>query len=374
MPVNGRLSTMSIADVIQWARTAHRTGILKVKDDVEKNPKELKVSFRDGRIVFSASNARREAFSRYIVFHGLCLQADVEEAIKTQEATGAMFASILVRNGKLTEKDAIATLTEKTTEDLCDIFLWKYGSFEFQPLGGGSVPSLPLGLDPIQIVAEGIRRVDVWNRITAYVHPRTFFEPTEADFSAVGPWEDERMAKFIRGYLDGQHNVDELLQILPFSRYKIFRAVSEMLDKKLIRPGEMTAIVDRERRTRNKLEEARGASKLGRWTEAMEILQGLVTANPGRTELRDELIKITDGFRDAIYAHNFVLKDVPVVTIGPDALSHVKLEPTDAFILSRIDGRMNVQQILKISPVNEFEGLRTFKRLLTAKVIDFPRR
>jgi hypothetical protein len=83
---------------------------------------------------------------------------------------------------------------------------------------------------------------------------------------------------------------------------------------------------------------------------------------------------VTDGFRASVYEHNFTLEDVPVVTIGPDALSHMNLAPVDAFLLSRIDGRISVRQIGRISPISEFEVLRTLKRLLAAKVIDFPRR
>ncbi len=83
---------------------------------------------------------------------------------------------------------------------------------------------------------------------------------------------------------------------------------------------------------------------------------------------------MTDGFRAWIYEHNFTLEDIPVVTIGPDALSHMNLAPVDAFLLSRIDGRISVRQIVRISPISEFEVLRTLKRLLSAKVIDFPKR
>jgi hypothetical protein len=83
---------------------------------------------------------------------------------------------------------------------------------------------------------------------------------------------------------------------------------------------------------------------------------------------------VTDNFRRAIYEHNFTLEDVPLITISPDAIPTMNLDPSDAFIMSRIDGRLSVREILKISPVQEFEGLRSFKRLLNARVIDFPHR
>ena len=360
-----------MADVIQWARTAQRSGVLKLSDG---SGKEIRVAFRDGRIVFSSNNARREAISRYLVFLGLCTQADLEEAIRVQEITGAQFVSVLVRSGKMTEQQAIDTLTEKTMEDLCDVFLWRDGSFDFVPTAGGKNASLAIGLDPIRVVSEGVRRVEVWNRINSIVHPRSYFEKTDAPFPEAATWEDERMARTIRSFLDGERSISELVEILPFSRYKIYRAVSELLEKRLIGSGEVTEVLDREQRTRAKLHEAEISVSQGKWTEAIEILHGLSTANPGRQDIMTRLLQVTDGFRRSVYEHNFDVNDIPVVTIGPDALSRLALDPSDGFILSRIDGRMSVQKILRISPQSEFEGLRALKRLLNAKVIDFPSR
>jgi hypothetical protein len=137
---------------------------------------------------------------------------------------------------------------------------------------------------------------------------------------------------------------------------------------------DVTGVVDREKRLQRVLGDARVAAAAGRWTESMEMLEGLASANPGKKEVLDTLLEVTDGFRASVYEHNFALGDVPVVTIGPDALSHMKLGPVDAFLLSRIDGRISVRQIVHISPISEFEVLRTMKRLLAARVIDFPRR
>jgi hypothetical protein len=63
---------------------------------------------------------------------------------------------------------------------------------------------------------------------------------------------------------------------------------------------------------------------------------------------------------------------VPLVAIGMDALQRLTLTPADGFVVSRIDGRLSVADVLRISSLSELDALRTFKRLLGAKVIDFP--
>jgi hypothetical protein len=279
-----------------------------------------------------------------------------------------------VHERKVTEDQALSTLTEKTMEDLCDIFLWPDGDFTFDPKVPQIKSSLALSLDPITVVCEGIRRAEMWNRMSAVIHPRSLFERTGQPLDDLGTWEDLKMARHVWVHIDDEVTVSDLLDRLPFSRYKIHRAIAELLERGFIRHCETTAAGDREHRLQRKAGEAHRAAEAERWSEAIDILQGLIAANPGRRELVDQLIEITRGFEHSIYVHNFTKDDVPVVTIGPDALSRVNIYPAEAFLLSRIDGRLKVRDILRIVPVSEFEGLRAFKRLLSAKVIDFPTR
>ena len=89
---------MSIADLIQWGRTAQRTGLLKLRSE---DAREIDIVFRDGRIVFSSTNERRNRWRGYLIY-----------------------LALLVREGKITYDQALATLNEKTMEDVCDVFLW----------------------------------------------------------------------------------------------------------------------------------------------------------------------------------------------------------------------------------------------------------
>jgi hypothetical protein len=360
-----------MADLVQWARSAHRTGILRLSDD---HKKEVQVTFKDGRVVYSRTNDPREKVGPYLLHSGLCNEADIDEAMAIQRTTGSMLASILVHAGKMTEKQAISVLTEKTVEDLCDVFLWSDGTFQFEPKPPSPSVALRIDLDPILVVVEGVRRAEIWNRLSAFIHRNSFFEATDAPADEKVPWEDLRMAKRVYKMLDGHQAVGEIVEKLPFSRYKIYRAISELLEKALIRHSDVTGVIDREKRVQRKIDDSREAAISGRFTEAMEILRGLAESNPGRKDILEDLVSVTDNFRRAIYEHNFTLEDVPLITISPDAIPTMNLDPSDAFIMSRIDGRLSVREILKISPVQEFEGLRSFKRLLNAKVIDFPHR
>lgn len=371
MSVSGRFSTMSMPDLVQWARTAQRTGILRLRDD---HGKEIQVGLFDGHIVFSSTNEQRETYGAYLQHLGLCSEEEIGRALEISKRTGAMFAAVLVYEKRISREQAIETLTLKTIEDICDAFLWPDGEFFFEKKPLQSSASLAIDLDPIRVVVEGVSRAEVWSRITSFIHPNSYFEPSDDVFEETNGWEDARMAARVYSLLNGSENVNDLVEKLPFGRYKVYRAISELLEKGLIRPCDVTGVVDREKRMLRVMADARAAAQAGRWTEAMEMLEGLSSANPGKQEVLDALLELTDGFRLWIYEHNFTLEDTPVVTIGPDALSHMNLAPVDAFLLSRIDGHISVRQIVRISPISEFEVLRTLKRLLAAKVIDFPKR
>lgn len=362
---------MSMADLIQWGRTAQRTGLLHLSDG---QGKEIDVVFRDGRIVFSSTNDQRERWRTYIVYLGLCTENDIDAAFQAGKSTGTSLASVLVYEKKITSEQALATLTEKTIEDVCDVFLWPDGSFKFEPSVPSITSALVINVDPIHIVCEGLRRAEVWTRMTAYIHPESVFEESEGPLEPGVEFENPTVTRNVRTLLDGQLDVRQVIERLPFSRFKIYRAIDELLEHRFIRNCDVTALGDREKRTARTIELARSAADAGRFTDAMETLQGLAASNPGRPDILDELMRVTRAFEHSVYEHNFTKEDVPVVTIGAEAMTRLNIHPVEAFLLSRVDGRLTVRDILHITPVSESEGLRAFKRLLTARVLDFPTR
>ncbi|HEY0590184.1 MAG TPA: DUF4388 domain-containing protein [Thermoanaerobaculia bacterium] len=371
MSLSGLFSTMAMPDLIQWARTAQRTGSLTLQD---AGGTTIRVFFRNGRIVFTATSERRQAYSRHLLYRGLCTQEEIDAALAVQRDTGVMMAAVLVRNGTLSAADAERTLTRKTFDDLCEIFLWREGKFIFDPNAARPQGFLAIDVDPIEVVMEGVRRSDHWVRLTATMHAGSFFESNGEPWPVRAPWEDEEMARIVRPLLDGSTNLTDLVGALPFSSYAIWQAVSELLEKRLIHAADTTSAFDRESRVASKLAEAERNVSGGRYVEAMEILQGLSSAFPHRRDILQKLLEVADLFRAAVYEQNFTHEDVPVPTVNQEALAHLKLDPTDGFILSRIDGTLTVREILRITPVAETATLRSLKRLLQSKVIDFPNR
>ena len=362
---------MSMADLIQWARTAQRTGVITVRRAAD--PAERKIFLQNGQIIACASSDPREYYGHYLARLGYCTEADVDRALQIQTETGVMVAAILVMVGQLSRDDAVATLTDKTIDIICDIFLWSGGSFEYDPNAFEPRKFIPLSLDPISVALEGVRRVDRWDELRTVFHSGAIFEATGTASSPGAILELPKSARLVLPLLDGQTTVDELAAGLPFSKFSVLESLSGLTAEGLARSIEVTAVVSR-RRLEMKLEEALAAGRRDNWGEAVQILEGLAAMNSEFPSLGPELARAREMFKSRLFETTFHPDDVPVVSVGMDALQRLKLSPADGFVISRIDGRLHVAEVLRISSLPEMEGLRSLKRLLDAKVIDFPSR
>ena len=359
-------------DLIQWARTAQRTGIITVRNPADNS--ERKIYLQAGQIVACASNDHRDYYGNYLLRLGYCSEEDVNRALEIQRETGIMVAQILVMVEKLKKEDAIATLTEKTIDNICDVFLWEEGSFEYDKKPIEPRKLIEISIDPISVALEGVRRVDGWNQLRTRFHSNTVLESSGIPFPPHGEFENPKVARVVLSLLDGERNLDDVSCELPFSGYLILEAYSDLVGNGLARSRDATSVSNRRQRLDAKFAEALVAEKRGNWGAAVQILEGLDAMHWDLPALAETLARARERFKQNIYETAFRPEDVPVVAIGIDALERLKLTPADGFVVSRIDGRLNVTEVIRISSLAEMDALRSLKRLLEAKVIDFPSR
>ncbi len=372
MSLHGTFESMSMADLIQWARTARRTGIITVRNPADNS--ERKIYLQGGQIVACASNDPRDFYGNYLLRLGYCSEEDVNRALQIQRETGIMVAQILVMVEKITKDDAVATLTEKTMDNICDVFLWDEGNFEYDPRPIEPRKLIEISIDPISVALEGVRRVDGWNQLRIRFHSDLILERTDRLVTAEGEFENARVARAVVALLDGERKVGQLCSELPFSAYSVIEALSDLVKNGLARSSDATIPPNRRERLEEKFSEAMAAERRGNWGMALQILEGLAAMNWDIPGLAEVLPRVQEKFKGNLYETAFRREDVPVVAIGTEALERLTLTPADGFVVSRIDGRLSVAEIVRISSLPEMDALRSLKRLLEAKVIDFPSR
>ena len=369
MSLAGTFESMSMAELIQWARAARRNGTITVRHPREGT--ERRICLEGGRISACASNDPRDYFGNYLVRLGYCGEEDVNRSLQIQRETGIMVGQILVMVEKLTRDDAVTTLTEKTMDNVCEVFLWDDGSFEYDPKPLPPRKMVELSIDPIAVVLEGVRRVDLWNGLRIRYHRDSILEAAGTAFSAAGEYENPRVARAVLPLLDGERTIGRICGELPFSEYSVIEAIADLVRSGLARASDVSAALPRRQRLEARFAEAMVAEKRGHWGTAVQILEGLEALHWDIPGLADALPRARVRYKQNLYETAFRPEDVPVVAIGEETLDRLKLTPVDGFVVSKIDGHAAVAEVIRVSALAEMDALRSLKRLLEAKVIDF---
>ena len=369
MSLSGTFESMSMAELIRWARAARRNGTITVRHPREGT--ERRICLDGGRISACASNDPRDYYGNYLVRLGYCADEDVLRALQTQRDTGIMMGQILVMVERLTRDDAVTTLTEKTMDNVCEVFLWEDGSFEYDPKPVPPRKMVELSIDPVAVALEGVRRSDLWNGLRIRYHPDSILEATGAAFSASGEYENPRVARAVLPLLDGERTIGRICGELPFSEYSVIEAIADLVRSGLARASDVSAALPRRQRLEARFAEAMAAEKRGNLGAAVQILEGLEALHWEIPGLAEALPRARVRYKQALSETAFRPEDVPVMAIGEEVLERLKLTPVDGFVISKIDGHAAVAEVIRVSALSEMDALRSLKRLVDANVVAF---
>ncbi|HEY3317244.1 MAG TPA: DUF4388 domain-containing protein [Coriobacteriia bacterium] len=165
MALRGNLKDFSLPDVFQLVTLSRKTGILRIK---RADSAEGSVWFRDGDVFFAQSNWHREPLGERLVSAGKVTPsalARVLDVQKTEGSAGRRLGQILVDEGYITDKVLEAFVQEQIQDTIFDLFRWDEGDFDFDPLEGVPDEDIGLSVSIENIVMEGSRRLEEWNRI-----------------------------------------------------------------------------------------------------------------------------------------------------------------------------------------------------------------
>jgi len=165
MTMRGRLDDVSLPDLLQLFSANRRTGKLTLSH----RDGFASILFRDGRVIYAASNRTHETFGSILVNRGLVDEGTLLAALEAQNVAPEerRLGSILEEMGVLTEDDLRSVMRYQVSEVLRELLSWREAFFKFQP---GTIPDRgEVGVDCQDLVlyegltAEGVL-VDVVRR------------------------------------------------------------------------------------------------------------------------------------------------------------------------------------------------------------------
>lgn len=164
MALRGNLKDFSLPDVFQLVQLSGKTGVLRIAG-VES---EGSIWFRDGEVFFAQSNWRREQLGERLVSAQRITPAALARALELRAVEpegGRRLGEILVNEGYITQQVLESFVQEQIQDTIFDLMRWDEGDFDFEVLPEVVNEDIGLSVSVENIVMEGSRRLEEWQRI-----------------------------------------------------------------------------------------------------------------------------------------------------------------------------------------------------------------
>lgn len=164
MALRGNLRDFSLPDVFQLVQLSGKTGVLRIAGPEA----EGSIWFRDGGVFFAQSNWRREHLGERLVAAQRITPAALARALELRSAEpegGRRLGEILVNEGYITPQVLETFVQEQIQDTIFDLMRWDEGDFDFEVLPDVVHEDIGLSVSVENIVMEGSRRLEEWQRI-----------------------------------------------------------------------------------------------------------------------------------------------------------------------------------------------------------------
>lgn len=364
MAFEGRLETMPVADLLQWAAIGRQTGTIRISGgDVTKM-----IYIRKGMIVSCTSTDPRELLGHFLVSRGAISESVLQAAVLEQERSKGLLGQILVERAAIAVEELERMLRLKAEEAIFDLFTWTEGRFLFLD---GALPGyelVPISLDVQQLVLEGTRRLDEWRRIRKVI-PSGLCVPVAVRPLVVDGDPADPGHRSVLESVDDDRSIEDICLHTHSSEFYVCEILVREVRQdrlKIVRPrtlpgnfaaaedatGESLLLAARERLAADDPE------------RALRNLRAAASLEPHDRQLRGRIAELEAELRDLLVDAGVRPDAVPRLRAGFEDLADLKLEPDEGFILSRVDDHSTVEAIVKISPLPEIEAMLVLWKLL----------
>ncbi|MGD1146882.1 MAG: DUF4388 domain-containing protein [Thermoanaerobaculaceae bacterium] len=348
MAVSGNLRTMPFPDLMQWISVSRKTGTLVIKG--QRYTK--KILFQGGLVSAVTSNNPREHLGYYLVGWGILTEEELEHLLDRQKEQNVMLGELLVQTNRLTREQVDHLVRLKTEETIYDLMHWGEGEFFFlddvQPRR--DFKELQLTVD--QFILEGARQLDERKHISSVI-PDTGCIPRVTQ-----PIDETRLTPAgaaVLAQIDGSRSIEEIALACRMSQFPVLSFVYQGVQNgvfELLPPAVPPRRIPGFYRStwRDRILEAESSMALGDTLEAYRKV----------LEVRERYSNIPKALAAADELEKEIVKEVEKLPVGsstilelalaPKDIVQLKCAPEEGFVLSRVNGRYTVNQILTLLP------------------------
>ena len=268
MALKGSLKDFSLPDLFQLLNISKKNGTLNL---VRGNARGY-VCFRNGEVFFATTNWKRKPLGVKLLQAGIVTKAQVDEALELQRTTarGQRLGQLLIRLGYLTKDKLEQFVQEQIQDAVFELLRWTDGDFDFQP--GVVFPEEDIGLSisTEELIMEGSRRLDEWNRIekkvpdlNAVFKMKSMRDRSSAQISLT---PEEWM---VLTYMDGERTVKDIIDLAGMGTLQTCKIIYGLITAGLLENVSPDA------------EERKVEQELERMAEELQKMEERVIERPG---------------------------------------------------------------------------------------------
>jgi hypothetical protein len=366
MSIQGTLKTMSVSDLLQFLAAARKTGTLKVaRAAIIKE-----IVLENGVIVGSRSNDPKELIGQVLLHYGKIGEDQLKAAMEIHRQSGDRLGNILSAQGIVSAADVVYALRTRTLDIIYDLFLWEEATFEF--FDGEPLPSdiIRIQVEAQSVIMEGIYRIDEWSRYRSVIPTdRTFFQVSA---TPTRPPPADKETHDILSYVEKGMTVAEICYNLHTSSFHACALLFDLVEKGVIVvAGEaaITSAADKSGGTFSLsvgelLALARAELRDGSFENALAKIHTALAQEPYNSDAQQLRQEAEDLSVRQVYQDGLPPSGVPKLLKTVAQLEGEKLDPQEAFLLSRINGEWDIAAIVSVCPFREADSLRMIKRFV----------
>lgn len=369
----GDFATMPLKDLVVYLWNRQATGVLVL----EYRGVHKEVLLENGHIYNASSNLPREYVGQYLINLGHITEEQFHQAYAAQKATKVFLARILEMIGAASRETLEVVLSTKFRETVLDAFNWVEGSFRFE---AGKKPAQPEGIPVavplIEVHKESDFRVQAW-KLMRQAFPSGACTLSLVAKNLVDPPRPGSLDEKLFASIDAGQTIDEMALKLHATDYFLYNRLYAYFHMGALQVHEpvgpqLDIGVDLglgdSPTAEQLLENARAFHAKSNYRDAWALAK---RSNELTPTLDAALLmrQVDVAWLPQLKADFVTSGRVPGMLIGPEQVAKLTLTAQERYLLSRVDGKRDVENILRIAPLREFEALVAFDRFLTQKWI-----
>jgi hypothetical protein len=367
--LSGTFATMPFPDLMQWLGDSRRSGVLTVSLEFE----ERYMRVEEGRLVaLGSSDPRSHDLVRLLLARQLIDEPRLRRALQSAESSHRRLRTVLVDDGHVPAAALAAAVRSYAKDGALQLFLWQEGRFVFSDLPNEALlPDRELDTEfpvdpPIpmrELLIDGMRRVDEWRRVA---------EVLPSDYSvvhALGRAED--LPAYEALATKGEPTaLGDLCLELGRPRFEILEELYEAWRRGLLavdgvpqqlRANHSSPIDVLVRNAITLLQEKQ-------FEEAGVLLRSVLDLDPYHDRARAYLHRARAEQLQELYTEVPPYK-IPWLRVPRDHPKLSSLSPRERYLLSRLDGKRDIDSLTVMTPLGELETLRAIKHFQHIQVI-----